>query len=90
MNVLAMRQKGAASMERQGHRALSTIVWASRAIGWILILLAILNVSQRGINAHLEGTLRLLISLILGLLGLASVVGVEMILRFFDKYLSRN
>jgi hypothetical protein len=75
---------------KQERRALRRIVWASRALGWILIALAILNVSQTGLGAHLDGALRLLVSLVLGLLGLISIVGVEMILRFFDKFLSHN
>ena len=34
--------------------------------------------------------MKLLSSLALGLLGIAWIVGLELFLRFFDKFLSRN
>lgn len=72
--------------DKQQHRALRMIVWVSRAIGWILIALAILNLPQ----IQLAGGLRLLMSVALGVLGVAWVVGLELFLCFFDKYLLRN
>jgi hypothetical protein len=76
--------------DNQERRALRMIVWASRAIGWILIALAILSVLQTGVGTRLSDSLRLLASLALGLLGLAWLSGVELFLRFFDRFLSRN
>lgn len=68
------------------HRGLRMIVLGSRAIGWILIALAILNLPQ----IQLAAGLRLLMSVALGVLGVAWVVGLELFLGFFERYLSRN
>lgn len=72
------------------HRALRSIVWVARATGWLLIAVAILNVLPFGFLGPLAGGFKLLASLALGLLGIAWVVGLELFLRFFDRYLSRN
>jgi hypothetical protein len=66
------------------------IVWGSRAIGWALIALAVASAPRIGGLLHLEGSLRVFSSLVLGLVGLAWVVGLELFLRFFNKFLSRN
>lgn len=73
-------------MPDKQHRALRMIVWGSRAIGWILIALAILNLPQ----IQLAAGLRPLMSLALGVLGVAWIFGLELFLCFFDRYLSRN
>lgn len=70
--------------DKQKHRAFRLIVWGGRASGWILIALAI------GALTRWAGGFRLLISVALGVLGIAWVVGLELFLRFFDRYLSRN
>jgi len=61
-----------------------------RAVGWLLIGLAILSALPFGFSSPLGGSFKLLASLALGLLGIAWVVGFELFLRFFDRYLSRN
>ena len=74
----------------QQHRALRWTVYVARAIGWVLVALAILSIPQIGAFTRLEGSFRLLSSLALGLLGVAWIVGLELFLRFFDRYLSRD
>ena len=71
-------------------RSLRIFVWGSRALGWTLIALAVINSLQIGAVARMEGSVKLLSSLALGLLGIAWIVGLELFLRFFDKFLSRN
>ena len=55
-------------------------------MGWILIAFAILNLPQ----IQLVDGFRLLSSVALGVVGIAWVVGLELFLHFFDRYLSRN
>jgi hypothetical protein len=76
--------------DKRSHRALRMIVWFSRGIGWIVIALALLNIPQIGALTRLAGGFRLLSSVALGLLGIAWVVGLELFLRFWDRYLARN
>ncbi len=45
---------------------------------------------QIGAVTHLGGSVKLLSSLALGLLGIVWIVGLELFLRFFDKFLSHN
>jgi len=75
---------------KQGYRALRTIVWASRSVGWVMLALAVLNALQIGAATHLADGFRVTLSLVLALLGLAWIVGVEVFLHFFDRFLSRN
>jgi len=72
---------------KQQHRALRGVVYFARAIGWILIALAILSVPQISALTGLPNGFRLLSSVVLGLMGIAWVVGLELFLRFFDRYL---
>lgn len=67
-------------------RAFRIIVWASRVIGWALISLSIVSFLEIGTSS----SLRLVSSVALGLLAIVWVVGLELFLRFFDKFLSRN
>jgi len=71
-------------------RALRGIVWVARTAGWVWIALAILNAPQIGILTHVATSFRLLGSIALGCLGIAWVVGLELCLRSFDRYLSSN
>ena len=74
----------------KGQRALRGIVWAGRSVGWILIAIAILNaLSFRGFGLFGSG-FRLVSSVALGLVGIVWIIGLELFLRFFDRYLSRN
>ena len=78
------------TMRATNRRALRVIVWISRTIGWTLVVLAVLSVPRIRALTGLAGYLRLFSSLALGLLGIAWVVGLELFLHFFDRYLSRN
>jgi len=79
-----------AVVDRKSHRALRGIVYAARAVGWILIALAIGNALSLEFSGLLAGGFKLLVTLVLGVLGIAWIVGLELFLRFFDRYLSRN
>jgi hypothetical protein len=73
----------AAKCER---RAFRTIVWGSRVIGWALIALSIVSFLEISSSSRL----RLVSSLALGLLAIVWIVSLELFLKFFDKFLSRN
>jgi hypothetical protein len=63
----------------------------ARVFGWILIALAILGLPQmRFLIGRLAAGFGLLSSIALGLAGIAWLVAVNLFLRFFDRYLSRN
>jgi len=79
-----------AVVDRKSYRALRRIVWAARAVGWVLVALAIANALSFEFSGALGGGFKLLVSLVLGLMGIAWTVGLELFLRFFDRYLSRN
>jgi hypothetical protein len=76
--------------DKHERRALRVMVWSSRAIGWVLIALAIASSPQIAFVSHLGGSLRLVSSLALGAVGVFWVIGLELFLKFFDKFLSRN
>jgi hypothetical protein len=76
--------------ENKQRRAFRVIVWGGRLFGWALIALALLNAAQTGNLPYLGGSARALSSLVLGFLGVAWIIGLELFLRFFDKFLSRN
>ena len=67
-------------------RAFRMVVWGSRAIGLALIALSIASFLEVG----LSGSLRLASSVALGVLGFVCIIGLELFLRFFDRFLSRN
>lgn len=63
----------------------------ARLVGCLLIVLAILGLPQmRFLTGTLEGSFRLLSSVALLFAGIAWLVVIELFLRFFDQYLSRN
>jgi hypothetical protein len=55
-----------------------------------LIALGIVSAMPTGPLNLMGGGVRLLASLALALLGVVWVIGLELFLRFFDRYLSRN
>jgi len=70
---------------------IGTFKMAARIVGWLLVVLAILGLPQmRFLTGSLEGSFRLLSSLALVFAGIAWLVAVELILKFFDQYMSRN
>jgi hypothetical protein len=69
----------------------SAALGVTRAFGWILIAVAILGIPQMHfLIGRLAASFGLISSLILGLAGIAWLVGVKFFLIFFDNYLSRN
>ena len=83
-------QEAKGTRDKRGRRAFRSIVCGSRAVGWILIGLAIVSATQTGPLSRMIGDVRLVVSLALALLGVVWVIGLELFLRFFDRYLSRN
>jgi len=77
-------------LDKQRRRAFRSVVWVTRAAGWALITLAILDIVTIGVPVRVAGGFGLLASVALGVLGIIWVVGLELFLRFFDQYLSRN
>jgi hypothetical protein len=71
--------------------AIGFIVIVARILGWLLMVLAILGLPQmRFLTGSLEGAFRLLSSFALVFAGIVWLVAIELFLRFFDQYLSRN
>jgi hypothetical protein len=69
----------------------STALRMTRAFGWILIALAILGIPQmQFLIGRLAASFGLISSIMLGLAGIVWLVGVNLFLHFFDRYLSRN
>ena len=70
---------------------LGPAILAARIFGCILIALAILGLPQmRFLTGPLASSIGLTVSVVLGLAGLVWLIGVQLFLRFFDTYLSRN
>lgn len=100
VNYLAVRlggklysnfQKVPTMPAKQERIVFSTALWITRAFGWILIALAILGIPQmQFLLGRLAVSFGLLSSIMLGLAGIAWLVGVKLFLLFFDRYLSRN
>jgi hypothetical protein len=72
-------------------RMMGKIIIAARILGGILIALAILSLPQvEFLPAGLADTFRWISSIALMVAGIAWLVGVQLFIRFFDQYLSRN
>src|SRR5450755_1585878 len=85
-----VRQIGAASVAVK-RLLMGKIIIAARILGGILIALAILDLPQMEfLPAGLVETFRLISSIALVVAGIAWLVGVQLFIRFFDQYLSRN
>lgn len=67
------------------------IIIVARILGGVLIALAILDLPQmQFLPDGLEYTFRWISSAALMLAGIAWLVGIQLFIRFFDQYLSRN
>ena len=63
----------------------------SRTMGLILIAIAILGLPQmQSVTGRLASSIELIMSVTLLLAGLIWLIGVQVFLHFFDRYLSRN
>jgi hypothetical protein len=76
---------------KQERIVFSTALWITRFFGWTMIALAALGMPQMQFLAgHLAASFGLLSCLMLGLAGIAWLIGIKFFLLFFDRYLSRN
>jgi hypothetical protein len=84
-------QKGAIMSVKPKRQVLGVAKGVTNAIGLILIALAILGLPEmRSLTGRLAVSFNLIMSVALGLAGVAWLVGVQLFVRFFDRYLSRN
>jgi amino acid transporter len=72
------------------HRTFRIAVWIGRAIGWALLLIAILGIAAAELLPSVMGAFELVPCLAVGLMAVIWIVGFELFLRFFDRYLSGN
>jgi hypothetical protein len=71
-------------------RVFRTGVWIGRAVGWVLLVIAIAGAAQAQLLPTIISGFKLLPSLALGLVAILWIAGLEVFLHFFDLYLSRN
>lgn len=83
-----MRTKTMAARGQQ--RIFHSAVWVGRAIGWALLIIAILGVAGAQLMPAIMGNFKLLPSIALGLVAVVWIAGLELFLHFFDRYLSGN
>jgi uncharacterized membrane protein len=79
-------------MPSKRRRMFRVMVWSGRALGWALMLVAIFGVVQAEILPRriYSFSFSMVSSLGLGLAAGALIIALEVFLRFFDQYLSRN
>ena len=75
-------------MER--HRTFHAAVWIARAIGWTLLLLAILGLAEAALLPAIISGVKLLAPIALAFAAVVWIASVELFLHFFNRYLSRN
>jgi len=72
-------------------RIIGMVVSVARVIGLLLIILALVGLPPlRSLIGRLREPLGFLSSATLGLVGVVWLIGVQLFLRFFDQFLSRN
>jgi hypothetical protein len=72
-------------------RLMGNVIIVARILGGILMALAILDVPQmQFLPVALANTFRWISSIALLVAGIAWLVAVQLFIRFFDQYLSRN
>jgi hypothetical protein len=72
------------------HRTFRTGVWIGRAVGWMLLFVAIFGALQSEFSNGTMTAFRTFPSVALGLVAVIWIVVLEVCLHFFDRYLSRN
>jgi uncharacterized membrane protein len=77
---------------KRRRRMFRVMVWSGRALGWALMLVAIFGVVQAELlpRSTYSFGFSMVSSLGLGLVAGAWIIALEVFLRFFDQYLSRN
>jgi hypothetical protein len=78
-------------LPKPNRQVFGVAIGVTRTMGLILIALAILGLPElRILTGRLAVSFNLIMSALLGLAGVAWLVGVQLFVRFFDRYLSRN
>jgi hypothetical protein len=83
-----VRTKTVAARGQQ--RIFHPAVWVGRAIGWVLLVIAVFGVAEARLLPAIMRNFNFLPSLALGLVAVMWIAGLELFLHFFDRYLSRN
>jgi hypothetical protein len=72
-------------------RVVGFMVHAARVFGLLLITLAIFSLPvMRPLTGHLSVSLTLMSSLALAFVGVLWLIALQVFLKFFDQFLSRN
>jgi hypothetical protein len=71
-------------------RVFRVAVWAGRIAGWALLVLGVLGILQAEFFAQAISSFKMLPSLALTVVAVVWIIGLELFLHFFDRYLSRN
>jgi hypothetical protein len=72
------------------HRTFRVGVWIGRTVGWLLLFVAIFGGLQSEFSNGTISAFRTFPSVALGLVAAVWIVAIEVFLRFFDRYMSRN
>lgn len=77
--------------EMARRRAIGIAVSAARIVGLVMVILALISLPPlRTLIGKMAVPISFVASVMLGLVGLVWLAGVELFLRFFDQFLSRN
>ena len=72
-------------------RVMGIPILIARLIGLGLIVLAIMSLPQmRFLTGNIASKIGIVAALVLGLAGLVWLIAIQIFLRFFDQFLSRN
>ncbi|HWF38193.1 MAG TPA: hypothetical protein VG322_06725 [Candidatus Acidoferrales bacterium] len=72
-------------------RAIGAVISAARVVGLLLIILALVGLPPlRSLIGRMREPLGFVSSVTLGVVGIVWLIGVQLFLRFFDEFLSRN
>jgi len=72
-------------------RVTGSMILIARLVGLGLIVLGVLSLPQtRFLTGSMAGKIGVVAALVLGLVGIVWLIAVQVFLRFFDQFLSRN
>lgn len=72
-------------------RVMGSMILIARLIGLGLIVLGVLSLPQvRFLTGSMAGKIGIVAGLVLGVVGIVWLIAVQVFLRFFDQFLSRN
>jgi uncharacterized membrane protein len=72
-------------------RVVGILVHTARVVGFLLIIMAILSMPEmRAVTDNLAAHFTSIASILLGLVGIVWLIAIQVFLRFFDQFLSRN